>query len=77
MEKNVIKKTGNTVVTDNVIESVLFVVRNAHQRALDCKKSGKIGDYWQELSYYLGMKNALEFVGLVVKENYDFNDLEA
>ena len=76
MEKNVMRKTGNTTVTDDAIEHVLFVAGNSRRMALEKKKAGDIDFYFQEISYYLGIKNALEMLGLVIKEDYDFNDLE-
>ena len=76
MEKNVMYKTGNTVVTEDAIEHILFIAGNSKRRALDKKRVGEMEDYYQEISYYLGIKNALEMLGLVVKEDYDFNDLE-
>ena len=75
MEKNVMMKTGKTVVAEDAIENVLFVAQLAKQRALDKKKAGDMDSYWQEISYYIGMKNALEMLGLVKQEDYDFNDL--
>ena len=76
MEKNVMLKTGKTVVTDQTIEHVLFVAQNSKQKALLKKKSGKIDDYWQEIGYYIGIKNTLEMLGLVIEQDYDFDDLE-
>ena len=76
MEKNVMRKTGNTTVTDDAIEHVLFVAGNSRRMALEKKKAADIDFYFQEISYYLGIKNALEMLGLVIKEDYDFNDLE-
>ena len=76
MEKNVMCKTGKTVVTEDAIEKTLFVAGNSKRRALDKKRAGDMDDYYQEISYYLGIKNALEMLGLVVKEDYDFIDLE-
>ena len=76
MEKNVMLKTGKTVVTDQTIEHVLFVAQNSKQMALLKKKSGKIDDYWQEIGYYIGIKNTLEMLGLVIEQDYDFDDLE-
>ncbi len=76
MEKNVMMKTGKTVVAEDAIEKSLFVAQNAKQRALEKKKAGDMDFYWQEISYYIGVKNALEMLGLVVQKDYDFNDLE-
>ena len=75
MEKNVMMKTGKTATDDDAIEKALFVAQLAKQRALDKKKAGDMDSYWQEISYYIGMKNALEMLGLVKQEDYDFNDL--
>ena len=50
-------------------------VMTVEQRALDKKKAGDMDSYFQEISYYIGMKNALEGLGLVKQEDYDFNDL--
>ena len=76
MEKNVMIRTGKTATDENAIEKALFVAQNAKQRALDKKKAGYMNSYFQEISYYIGMKNALEMLGLVKQEDYDFNDLE-
>lgn len=76
MEKNVMVRTGETVVTDEAIEGALFVAQKSHRRALSKKRAGEMDDYWQEISYYIGIKNALETLGLVIRKDYDFNDLE-
>ena len=76
MEKNVMVRTGKTAVTDEAIEHVLFVAQNSKRIALDKKREGDIDYYGQEIGYYLGIKNALEILGLVIQQDYDFNDLE-
>ena len=76
MEKNVMVRTGRTVVTEDAIDKILFVANNSKIAALNKKRAGKMEDYWQELSYYIGIKNALEALDLVVRKDYDFHDLE-
>ena len=69
--------TGNTTVNTESLERILFLADESLKRVRDIKeKGGTINDYDGELSYYLGMKNALEILGLVVKKDFDFLELK-
>ena len=76
MEKNTMAKTGKTATTAEKLEHVLFNAQCAQHRALDMKRAGDMDGYYNEIAYYLGIRNALEMLGLVIYEDYDFNDLE-
>ena len=69
--------TGNTTISFDSLERILFLADESLKRTRDIKeKGGEFSDYDGELSYYLGMKNALEILGLVEKKDFDFLALE-
>ena len=69
--------TGNTTINTESLERILFLADESLKRVRNIKeKGGTISDYDGELSYYLGMKNALEILGLVVKNDFDFLELK-
>lgn len=69
--------TGNTTITTESLNRILFLAEGSLQRTRDIKeRGGTFSDYDGELSYYLGMKNALEILGLVEKKDFDFLELE-
>lgn len=69
--------TGNTTITTESLNRILFLAEGSLQRTRDIKeRGGTFSDYDGELSYYLGMKNALEILGLVVKKDFDFLELK-
>ena len=69
--------TGNTTITTESLNRILFLAEGSLQRVRDIKeRGGTFSDYDGELSYYLGMKNALEILGLVEKKDFDFLELK-
>ncbi len=69
--------TGNTTITTESLNRILFLAEGSLQRTRDIKeRGGTFSDYDGELSYYLGMKNALEILGLVEKKDFDFLELK-
>ena len=69
--------TGNTTITTESLNRILFLAEGSLQRTRDIKeRGGNFSDYDGELSYYLGMKNALEILGLVEKKDFDFLELK-
>ena len=69
--------TGNTTVNTESLERILYLADESLKRVRDIKeKGGTFSDYDGELSYYLGMKNALEILGLVEKKDFDFLELK-
>lgn len=67
------EKTGKTTISMEVLDIILWTANECEKRALELKKNGFTDRYYAELSYYLGVKNTLEQLGLVVREDYDFN----
>lgn len=67
------EKTGKTTISIEALDVILWVANECEKRALNFKKQGLMDKYYDELSYYLGVKNTLERLGLVVHEDYDFN----
>ena len=69
--------TGNTTINIESLKRILFLADESLKRVRGIKeKGGTISDYDGELSYYLGMKNALEILGLVEKKDFDFLELK-
>ena len=67
------EKTGNTTVSMDALDALLWRTSETEKRALNYKKQGRMDDYWMELTSYIGVKSALEQLGLIVREDYDFN----
>lgn len=69
--------TGKTTVTFDELESALYKADVYLKRVRDAKAEGKaFDDYLSDLSYYLGIKNTLEMLGLVQQKDFDFLTLE-
>lgn len=67
------EKTGNTTISMDKLDYVIWMASEYEKRALNYKKSGKMDFYYHELTFYLGIKFSLEMLGLVIKEDYDFS----
>ena len=70
--KHVLIATGNTKVNMEAVESVLYQMDEAKKRANDYRAKGQFDLYDMDAEFYLGMKLAMERLGLIEKKDVEF-----